>query len=183
MITFIKFVYFFSFSVERVSCKSDMHLKENDMILLSSLTDNQVGISQGFIKSINNSKTVFSLLIDKNLSSFNSKYHNDHLFRIDKINFRSSLTLNYTNLARLMNNDKKSERLRSFIINKAMPEFETVLPKQAILKTKNLFKKLNQSQHKAILKVLLFFYLSLNNSLIFISFFFSSRHLWQKTIY
>jgi hypothetical protein len=123
------------------------------MILLTSQTDNQVGISQGFIKSINNSKTVFSLLVDKNFNSNSAKHMKNHLFRIDKINFRSSLSLNYTNLARLMNANLKSQQLRSFIIDKKMPEYETVLPKQSILQTKSLFKKLNQSQHKAILKV------------------------------
>ena len=42
---------------------NDLYLKENDMILLTSQTDNQVGIAQGFIKSINKSKTAFTLLI------------------------------------------------------------------------------------------------------------------------
>jgi len=124
------------------------------MILLTSQTENQVGISQGFIKSINSSKTVFSLLIDKNFNSHSAISYKSHLFRIDKINFRSSLSLNYTNLARLMNSANRSQQLRSYIINKKIPEYETVLPKQSILKTKNLFKKLNQSQHKAILKVI-----------------------------
>ena len=123
------------------------------MILLTSQTDDQVGIAQGFLKSVDNSKTKFSLLIDKNLTSFNSKYIKNHLFRLDKINFRSTLSLNYTNLALLMNNEKQSERLRPFIIDKKVPEFDSVLPKQAILNTKNLFKKLNKSQQSAILRV------------------------------
>ena len=123
------------------------------MILLSSQTDNQVGISQGFIKSINKARTLFTLLIDKNLSNFNFVYTKDHLFRIDKINFRSAISLNYTNLARLMNSDRISERLRSFIVDKALPDYDKVLPKQSILKTKDLFKKLNKSQQSAILKV------------------------------
>ena len=143
----------YHFLNKRAPCNYDLNLKENDMILLTSQTENQVGISQGFIKSINNSKTVFSLLVDKNFNSHSAVGFKSHLFRIDKINFRSSLSLNYTNLARLMNANNRSQQLRSFIINKKVPEFETLLPKQSILQTKSLFKKLNQSQHKAILKV------------------------------
>lgn len=122
------------------------------MVLVSSQTDNMIGISQGFIKSIYADNTSFTINLDKNLSMF--KTSNDHLFRIDKINYRSAIQLNYTNLGRLM--EEKHSRIREYIIDKKTPEFEKVLPKQNILKTKSFFKTLNQSQQAAILKVTIF---------------------------
>ena len=123
------------------------------MILLTSQTDKQIGIAQGFVKSIRNNNTLFTLLIDKNFNSSGVKISKEHLFRIDKINFRSAISLNYNNLARLMTSEDKCKQLRAFIIDKAIPSFETVLPKQYILKTRSLFKKLNPSQQAAIIKV------------------------------
>lgn len=122
------------------------------MILLSSQTDEQIGIAQGFIRSIRSDHTAFTLLIDKNLALF--KTSKDHLFRIEKINYRSAIQLNYTNLGNLMT--QKHGNLRSYIIDRVPPEFEKVLPKQDVLKTKSLFKNLNQSQQAAILKVRIF---------------------------
>ena len=119
------------------------------MILLSSQTDDLIGIAQGFIRSIHSNNMGFTLNVDKNLALF--KTSKDHLFRIEKINYRSAIQLNYTNLGKLM--DAKHENLRSFIIDKKVPEFDKVLPKQNVLKTKHLFKNLNQSQQAAILKV------------------------------
>ncbi len=125
------------------------------MILLTSQTDNLVGIAQGFIQTIKSNNSVFSLLIDKNLIGNNLNFSKQHLFRIDKINFRSSNCLNYTNLSRLFFSNDLSQKLRECIIEKRAPTFQTSLPKQDILKTKDLFKKLNQSQKAAILKAIM----------------------------
>jgi hypothetical protein len=130
------------------SCQK-LNLKEGDMILLSSQTDQLVGISQGFIRSIKSNNRHFTLNLDKNLALF--KTTSEHLFRIEKINYRSAIQLNYTNLGKLI--DPKYSNLRSYIIDKIPPQFDAVLPKQNVLKTKHLFKNLNQSQQAAILKV------------------------------
>ena len=141
---YLNTIFFFS------SSSKEFNLKENDMVLLSSQTDNLVGIAQGFIRSIGDNNTKFTLLIDKNLASSHFKINKEHLFRIEKINYRSATCLNYSNLGRLM--DIKHARLRSFIVDKSIPLFDSVLPKQNILKTKSLFKNLNQSQQAAIIK-------------------------------
>jgi hypothetical protein len=49
--------------------------------------------------------------------------------------------------------EEKYSMLRSYIIDKSVPIFDSVLPKQNVLKTKSLFKNLNQSQQAAIIKV------------------------------
>ena len=128
------------------------------MILLTSQTDNLVGIAQGFIRSISNNNNNFTLLIDKNLSQSNyrtSFADKNHLFRIDKINYRSAINLNYTNLARLMNANERSRSLRAFVVNKKEPSFDKVFNKQYILQNKAIFKKLNESQRTAIIKTLM----------------------------
>lgn len=131
-----------------------LNLKANDMILLTSQTNKLVGLSQGFIKSISNDGNKFTLLLDKDL---NERSENTNmlkgLFRIDKINFRSAITLNYTNLARLMSDGTNCARLRSLIIDKAKPTFLKVLPKDYVLKNKQIFKKLNTSQQQSVIKV------------------------------
>lgn len=121
------------------------------MILLSSITENQIGIAQGFIKSINHDRTKFYILLEKNLKKITS----DQIFRIDKINFRSAINLNYSNLSQLMNSNERSSELRSFIIDKKIPKFEKSLPKQHVLSNKSIFKTLNQSQQASIIKVFL----------------------------
>jgi len=143
--------YSFEFKKMKISSNTEFNLKENDMILLTSQTDDMVGIAQGFIRSISGNNMQFTLLVDKNLAL--CKINKDHLFRIDKINFRSAIQLNYTNLGKLM--DVKYSALRSYIIDRAAPEFDPSLPKQNILKTKSLFKNLNQSQQAAILKAMM----------------------------
>jgi len=135
------------------SALKQVNIKENDMILLSSQSNHLVGISQGFVKSIKNQNRTFSLVLNRDIT--NSPYKID-VFRIDKINYRSAICANYTNLMKLMDDSPRCKRLREYIVEKAKPSFERVLPKQAILKTKNIFKKLNQSQQAAILKVLFF---------------------------
>jgi DNA replication ATP-dependent helicase Dna2 len=137
------------------SGRMPISLKPNDMVLLSSQTSNHVGISQGFIKSIENDS--FLLFLDKNLSG---RFESSHLFRIDKINFRAAINLNYTNLSRLMSNGEVATRLRAFIVDKKVPVFEKLLVKETILKNKHIFKKLNQNQQSAIIKV--HFYINLN---------------------
>lgn len=87
--------------------------------------------------------------MDKNLAQTPSFLN--HLFRIDKINFRSAIQLNYTNLARLMS--PAQTKLRSFVVDKRQPTFEERLNKQYIVENKQLLKKLNQSQQAAIIKV------------------------------
>lgn len=125
------------------------------MILLTSQVDNQIGIAQGFLKSISDNGTRFSLLLDKNLSETNGKSSlANKIYRIDKINFRSAITLNYTNLARLMSDEAKCVRLRSLLIDRVKPTFEPTLPKHYILKNKPILKKLNTSQQAAVIKVL-----------------------------
>lgn len=142
------------------------------MILVSSLSHNQIGISQGFVKSISADRTRFTLLLDKNLNEISLFSIADSsnsakltlaktLFRLDKVNFRSAITLNYTNLARLMKNDKVEakkahrqveeetngpyKRLRSFIIEKKLPEFNPTLPKDYIIKNKVIKQFLKQN--------------------------------------
>lgn len=125
-------------------------IKENDMVLLSSIKQNQIGICQGFLKSANKNKTEFVLLFDNQLAK---RISTVEIYRIDKINFRSSINLNYSNLSRLMNNNEKSSRLRSFIIDKKIPQFDKSLAKNVVLNNKSILKKLNQSQQASVLKV------------------------------
>lgn len=101
--------------------------------------------------------TRFTLLLDKDLNerSCSASLLNG-LFRLDKINFRSAITLNYTNLARLMSDEANSRRLRSIIVDKLKPTFEPTLPKHYVLKNKPILKKLNASQQSAVIKVSFF---------------------------
>lgn len=147
------FLFSFKKSTDGDSVSSKLlYLKPNDMVLLTSQNDNQIGISQGFIKSIECENTRFSLLLDKNLiGKFDAA---TCLFRIDKINFRSSITLNYTNLARLISSGDKYAKLRSFIVDKKIPDFLKELRKKDAMLNKHILKLLNRSQQQAIFKVL-----------------------------
>jgi hypothetical protein len=119
------------------------------MILLSIQNGNQIGISQGFIKSIWNDKCNFILLLDKALDFKNNV---PNLFRIDKINYRSSICLNYSNLMKLIEPNEHAAKLREIIIDKKKPEYEKSLPKDYILKMKPYFKNLNKHQQFSIVK-------------------------------
>jgi DNA replication ATP-dependent helicase Dna2 len=125
------------------------------MILLSKQDNSHVGLAQGFLKAIRQStdkKTlVLHLLLDRSLNEHDGSY----FYRIDKINFRSGICLNYMNLNKLFADTSISRNLRELIIDKRTPQFESHLAKDLILKTKHLFKKLNQSQQSAILKTIM----------------------------
>lgn len=120
------------------------------MILLSLQSENQIGISQGFIKAISNYHDTYVLLLDKNLDL---KKYKHSVFRLDKINYRSAICLNYTNLMKLMDSNEYSTNLREFIIDKKQPTFESGLNKDIVLKTKHLLKDLNKNQQLAVIKV------------------------------
>lgn len=132
-----------------------LNIKPNDMILLTCQVDNQIGISQGFVKFISANGSRFSLLLDKNLIEWSGGQSNlaNYLFRIDKINFRSAITLNYTNLGRLMSAEDRCAKLRELIVDKRTPTFQAALPKQYVLRNKSILKKLNASQQAAVIRV------------------------------
>jgi flagellar biosynthesis GTPase FlhF len=157
----------YEFVREEVQQKEQQHgrqlmLKENDMVLLSCTTTGVIGLSQGFIRAITNNSSHFTLLLDKrNLScrSGGGGGESDQNlllhYRIDKIHFRSAITLNYTNVARLMGVGERNALLRSFIVDKRAPTFDKCLPKQHILQNKAIFRQLNQSQQAAIIRALM----------------------------
>ena len=142
----LNYLIFILFKLSLSNCL----LKENDMILLSIQNENQIGISQGFIKSISSDKCSFLLLLDKTLDAKKNKFN---LFRVDKINYRSSICSNYSNLMKLMEPTSHAAKLREIIIDRKRPSFEKALPRESILKVKPFFKNLNKCQQLASIKV------------------------------
>ncbi|XP_064461357.1 DNA replication ATP-dependent helicase/nuclease DNA2-like [Ornithodoros turicata] len=76
-------------------------------------------------------------------------------FRIDRLHSSAVFAICFSNLALLMSNDEKSEKLRSFVIDGVPPTFKKTLPKQWIVTCHKALKPLNDVQRRAIVKFLL----------------------------
>ena len=75
------------------------------------------------------------------------------LFRVDlATSSYSSSPVSYTNLLRLMVDDPNSERLRSLIVHRVAPKFNTSLAKTDAVKMKPLLNRLNNQQRRAVFK-------------------------------
>lgn len=89
-----------------------------------------------------------------NLRDLMSRYSKS-VFHLDTYESKSSDVFNMSNLALLLEQTDKAGKLRSLIIDKKQPSFESTLPKEVTLKCVSILKNLNRDQKSAILKTLM----------------------------
>ena len=96
--------------------------------------------------------TTIKLSLDKPINVTNNT-----IFVMDKYEYVSGGSGNWTNLAKLMSNNPKAKNLRDIIIAKNPAEFVSGLSKETALLAKPIVKpmKLNAVQSKAIFKILM----------------------------
>lgn len=123
-----------------------LQFTKGDYILLS--TNNQVGISTGFLEEI--SDGLVKVLIDKKLSS---KFYKDVL-TMDKIEDFNSSAMLFSSLGMLLENTTIAQRLRLCIIEKIKPTVSKVVPNIIISKGTAILKDLNVEQRNAALDAL-----------------------------
>lgn len=119
---------------------------KGDYIVLS--TDNQVGISTGFVEDIGDNE--IQIFIDKKL---NSNFHST-LLTMDKIEDYNGSVMLFNNIGLLLENTSFAQRLRVCIVEKIPPTFSRTVPN--IVKTMGveILKGLNVQQRNAALDAL-----------------------------
>ncbi|XP_064619573.1 DNA replication ATP-dependent helicase/nuclease DNA2-like [Lineus longissimus] len=124
---------------------------QGESVVISCENKGLIALSIGYV--MNFTENLIELSTDRNLRN-DPEYHS-MIFRLDKCNLYNSMATNFSNLAKLMEDDPASARLRELLIEHRAPEFSHTLSKGAIEKVKHIFKKLNKPQKSAVLKVLM----------------------------
>lgn len=76
-------------------------------------------------------------------------------FRIDKAHSAAAFTISYSNLAKLMSTEPVSAKLRSLVIDRALPCYRKTLAKETAVACHGVLKPLNNFQRRAVLKFLM----------------------------
>ncbi|PVD31406.1 hypothetical protein C0Q70_06818 [Pomacea canaliculata] len=127
-------------------------INKNDSVVISSEDGRLIALSTGFIKDV--SEDAVDIVVDRDSFHDNKEFRTE-VFRIDRCDTYSSANYLMSNLARLMESNPHSEKLRSLVIDRKKPEFSLTLSKAAVGRVKNIFRPLNKPQKTAILKVLM----------------------------
>lgn len=110
-----------------------------------------VAVAVGTVLAVSDSEVTLDL--DRNMHSHEE--WKARTFRIDKMFSSASFTISYSNLARLMSAEPVSDRLRSLVIDRAMPSYRKTLAKEIAVACHAVLKPLNNFQRRAILKFLM----------------------------
>ncbi|KAJ8949315.1 hypothetical protein NQ318_006740 [Aromia moschata] len=121
-------------------------IMENNYVVVS--TAQRPAVSAGFVTDITaNSITV---TLDRNLKK---KYENQ-IFFIDSYDSTSIQSYNLASLTLLLELTPQAEKLRQIVIDRQPPTFKSVLPKVIGTKGKQILRRLNMVQQRAVLKAI-----------------------------
>ncbi|CAG9821751.1 unnamed protein product [Phaedon cochleariae] len=119
---------------------------ESNYVVIS--TNSRPAVATGFVTNI--TATTISVTLDRNL---NKKYSNK-TFHIDSYDSSSIQSYNLASLTLLLDISQRGEELRSIIIDKKPPTFKKALPKSIGTKGKEILRKLNIVQQRAVLRAI-----------------------------
>nr|XP_023014382.1 DNA replication ATP-dependent helicase/nuclease DNA2-like [Leptinotarsa decemlineata] len=121
-------------------------IMESNYIVIS--TDERPAVAAGFVTDITASS--ISVTLDRDL---NKKYSGKP-FHIDSYESTSLQSYNLASLTLLLEMTLRGEELRDIIIDKTPPTFKTTLPKLIGTAGKQILKRLNKVQQRAVLKAI-----------------------------
>ncbi|KAG5878691.1 hypothetical protein JTB14_029759 [Gonioctena quinquepunctata] len=121
-------------------------IMESNYVVVS--IDDRPAVASGFVTDI--SATSISITLDRNL---NKKYSSKS-FHIDSYESSSVQSYNLASLTLLLELSSRGEELRKIIIDKTPPTFKSTLPKLIGTKGKQILKRLNIVQQRAVLKAI-----------------------------
>jgi len=125
----------------------DSAFNENDYVIIS--TETRINIVAGYIMHV--SHDTVTVLLDKDITRLKMP---DSIFHIDKYPSAGLSTLNYANVAGLLNNDEISIRLRRIVIDKRSATFVKKLPRSIVSISSKIINDLNEDQQRAVLKAI-----------------------------
>ncbi|CAL4122921.1 unnamed protein product, partial [Meganyctiphanes norvegica] len=124
-------------------------LQPGDNIVVSSETE--IVLSMGVIVSCN-ADTV-EIIIDRNIQLYPG--WQSKCIHIDRCEYQNTMSINFTNLAKLLNDSPEASILRSLLIDKEIPKFSKGLNESVVKKGGHILKILNKTQRRAVLRVLM----------------------------
>ena len=125
--------------------------KTGDTVTLS--TDKELALSQGVVVEVSKTKIVVAL--DRDLHSMGDDFITERVYHIDQYQYQGAGSSSMVNLAKLMSDSPKAEKLRGLIVDHNRVNFLKGLSKEVIPTGRHILRSLNSVQQKAIFKTLM----------------------------
>ncbi|XP_064087433.1 DNA replication ATP-dependent helicase/nuclease DNA2-like [Macrobrachium nipponense] len=127
----------------------DVGLQASESVVISSQTE--LALCLGVISSFRNGGVC--VIMDRNLNDYPN--WRSKIFSVDRCEYQNTMSINFTNIARLLMDTPRATVLRSLIIDKTVPSFKKGLPQEVVSKGKHILKRLNKIQQRAVLRTLM----------------------------
>lgn len=127
----------------------DVGLQVSESVVISSYTE--LALCVGVISSFRTGGVC--VMMDRNLKDYPN--WRSKIFSVDRCEYQNTMSINFTNLARLLMDTPRATVLRSLIIDKTVPSFKKGLPQEVVSKGKHILKRLNKIQQRAVLRTLM----------------------------
>ncbi|XP_045595912.2 DNA replication ATP-dependent helicase/nuclease DNA2 [Procambarus clarkii] len=124
-------------------------LQVADNIVVSSETE--IALSLGVIASFEEDSV--RVVMDRDLTLYSN--WNKKKFHVDRCEYQNTMSINFTNLAKLLMDTPQAARLRALVIDRNRPSFKKGLSPEVVSKGKHILKSLNKIQQRAVLRTLM----------------------------
>nr|XP_027220953.1 LOW QUALITY PROTEIN: DNA replication ATP-dependent helicase/nuclease DNA2-like [Penaeus vannamei] len=128
---------------------SAVGLQASDNIVVSSETE--IALSLGVIKVVHEQSV--QVVLDRDLTAYPT--WREKLFCVDRCEYQNTMSINFTNLARLLSDTPQAAILRELIVDRKLPTFKKGLGEDVVKKGKKILQMLNKTQQRAVLKTLM----------------------------
>ncbi|XP_037778324.1 DNA replication ATP-dependent helicase/nuclease DNA2-like [Penaeus monodon] len=128
---------------------SAVGLQASDNIVVSSETE--IALSLGVVKAVQEQSV--QVVLDRDLSAYPT--WREKVFSVDRCEYQNTMSINFTNLARLLSDTPQAAILRELIVDRKPPTFKKGLGEDVVKKGKKILQMLNKTQQRAVLKTLM----------------------------
>ncbi|XP_068218032.1 DNA replication ATP-dependent helicase/nuclease DNA2-like [Palaemon carinicauda] len=127
----------------------DVGIQTSESVVISSKLE--IALCLGIVSSFKNGGVCITM--DRNLKDYPN--WRNKIFSADRCEYQNTMSINFTNLSRLLMDTPRATTLRSQIIEKTVPSFKKGLPQEVVTKGKHILKRLNKIQQRSVLKTLM----------------------------
>ncbi|XP_071521309.1 DNA replication ATP-dependent helicase/nuclease DNA2 isoform X2 [Panulirus ornatus] len=124
-------------------------LQAGDNVVVSSKTE--LALSLGAVMAFGEDSV--KVVLDRDLKL--CPYWHDRIFHVDRCEYQNTMSINFTNLAKLQMDTPRATSLRFLVVDRNPPSFKKGLSPDIVSKGKHILKCLNKMQQRAVLKTLM----------------------------
>ncbi|XP_042863351.1 DNA replication ATP-dependent helicase/nuclease DNA2-like [Penaeus japonicus] len=128
---------------------SAVGLQAGENVVVSSETE--IALSLGVIKAVQEQSVL--VVLDRDLTAYPT--WRKKVFSVDRCEYQNTMSINFTNLARLLSDTPQAAVLRELIVDRKPPTFKKGLGEDVVKKGKKILQMLNKTQQRAVLKTLM----------------------------